>query len=163
MEKFTWETNLKLAEGLLYIKVCKKIYTCNWVAREEKHHIETYAPRRWLKGKKKLYGWTLALGSCLNYRLELPSQSTKVQNALFCCNLKNNRINWVHFQGKSLNSTVIQVYAPTSNAEVEQFYEDLQGLVELTPKQTNKNCHFHHRGLECKRRKSRDTWSNRQV
>ena len=101
--------------------------------------------------------------SCLNYRLELPSQSTRVQNALFCCNLKNNRINLVHFQGKSLNSTVIQVYAPTSNAEVEQFYEDLQGLVELTPKQTNKNCHFHHRGLECKRRKSRDTWSNGQV
>ena len=63
----------------------------------------------------------------------------------------------VHFQGKPFNITVIQVYAPTSNAkeaEVEQFYEDLQDLVELTPK---KRCPFHHRGLECKSRKSRDT------
>ena len=40
----------------------------------------------------------------------------------------------VHFQGKPFNITVIQVYAPTSNAEVEQFYEDLQDLLELTPK-----------------------------
>ena len=44
--------------------------------------------------------------------------------------------------------------------EVEQFYEDLKDLLELTPK---KGCPFHHRGLECKSRKSRDTWSNRQV
>ena len=56
----------------------------------------------------------------------------------------------VCFQGKPLNITVIQVYAPTSNAEeaeVEQFYEDLQDLLELTPK---RRCPFHHRGLECK-------------
>ena len=69
----------------------------------------------------------------------------------------------VHFQGKPFNITVIQAYAPTSHAEeaeVEQFYEDLQNLLELTPK---KNCPFHHRGLECKSRKSRDTWSNGQV
>ena len=55
-----------------------------------------------------------------------------------------------------------QVYAPTSNAEeteVERFYEDLQDLLELTPK---KRCPFHYRGLECKSRKSRNTWSNRQ-
>ena len=67
----------------------------------------------------------------------------------------------VHFQGKPLSITVIQVYAPTSNAEeaeVEQFYEDLQDLLELTPK---KRCHFHYRGLECKSSRSRDTWSNR--
>ena len=60
------------------------------------------------------------------------------------------------------NITVIQVYAPTSNAEeaeVEQFYEDLQDLLELTHK---KRYPFHHRGLECKSRKSRDTWINRQ-
>ena len=53
------------------------------------------------------------------------------------------------FQGKPFNITVIQIYAPTSNAketEVEQFYEDLQDLLELTPKR----CPFHHRGLECK-------------
>ena len=69
----------------------------------------------------------------------------------------------VHFQGKPLNFTVTQVYVPTINAEeaeVEQFYEDLQDLLQLTPK---KRCPFHYRGLECKSRKSRDTWSNRQV
>ena len=52
-------------------------------------------------------------------------------------NLKNNRMISVHFQGKPFNITVIQVYAPTSNAEeadVEWFYEDLQDLLELTPK-----------------------------
>ena len=52
-------------------------------------------------------------------------------------NLKNNRMISVHFQGKLFNITVIQVYAPISNAEeteVEQFYEDLQDLLEITPK-----------------------------
>ena len=53
------------------------------------------------------------------------------------CNLKNDRMISAHFQGKPFNITVIQVYAPTSNAEeaeVERFYEDLQDLLELTPK-----------------------------
>ena len=70
----------------------------------------------------------------------------------------------VHFQGKPFNITVIQVYAPTNNAEeaeVERFYEDLQDLLELTPPQ--KRCPFHYRGLECKSRKSRNTWSNWQI
>ena len=61
----------------------------------------------------------------------------RVQNAVLGCNLKNNRMISIHFQGKPLNITVIQVYAPTSNAEeaeVEWFYEDLQDLLELTPK-----------------------------
>ena len=69
----------------------------------------------------------------------------------------------VCFQGKLFNITVIQVYALTSNAEeaeIERFYEDLQDLLELTPKK--KRCPFHYRGLECKSRKSRNTWSNRQ-
>ena len=60
----------------------------------------------------------------------------RVQNALLRCNLKNDRMISVHFQGKPFNITVIQVYAPTSNAEeaeVERFYEDLQDLLELTP------------------------------
>ena len=60
----------------------------------------------------------------------------RVQNAVLGCNLKNNRMISVHFQGRPFNITVIQVYAPTSNAEeaeVEWFYEDLQDL-ELTPK-----------------------------
>ena len=59
---------------------------------------------------------------------------------------------------------VIQAYAPTSNAEeaeVEQFYEDLQYLLELT--NTQKICPFHYRGLECHSRRSRNTWSNRQI
>ena len=63
----------------------------------------------------------------------------------------------VCFRGKPFNITVIQVYAPTSNAEeaeVERFYEDLQDLLELT---SQKTCPFHYRGLECKSRKSRDT------
>ena len=69
----------------------------------------------------------------------------------------------VRFQGKPFDITVTQVYALTSNAkeaEVEWFYEDLQDFLGLTPK---KRYPFHHRGLECKSRKSRDTWSNRKV
>ena len=91
----------------------------------------------------------------------------RVQNAVLGCNLKNDRMISVHFQGKPFNMVeviqVIQVYAPNSNteeAEVEQFYEDLQDLVELTHK---KRCPFQYRGLECYSRKSRDTWSNRQI
>ena len=61
----------------------------------------------------------------------------RVRNALLGCNLKNDRMISVCFQGKPFNTTVIQVYAPTSNAEeaeVERFCEDLQELLELTPK-----------------------------
>ena len=61
----------------------------------------------------------------------------RVQNAVLGCSLKNDRKISVHLQGKPFNITVIQVYAPTSNAEeveVERFYEDLQDLLELTPK-----------------------------
>ena len=61
----------------------------------------------------------------------------RVQNAVLGCNLKNDRITSVCLQGKPFNITVIQVYATTSNAEeaeVEWFYEDLQDLLELTPK-----------------------------
>ena len=60
----------------------------------------------------------------------------RVRNAVLGCNLKNDRTISVRFQGKPFNITVIQVYAPTSNAEeaeVERFYEDLQDLLELTP------------------------------
>ena len=61
----------------------------------------------------------------------------RVQNAVLGCNLKNDRMISVRFQGKPFNITVIQVYAPASNAEeaeVERFYEDLQDLLELMPK-----------------------------
>ena len=60
-----------------------------------------------------------------------------VQNAVLGCNLKNDRIISVHFQGKPFNIAVIQVYALTRNfeaAEFEQFHEDLQDLLEITPK-----------------------------
>ena len=61
----------------------------------------------------------------------------RVQNTVLGCNLKNDRMISVHFQGKPSNISVIQVYAKTNNAEeaeVEQFCEDLQDLIELTPK-----------------------------
>ena len=60
----------------------------------------------------------------------------RVRNAVLGCNLKNDRMISVCFQGKPFNITVIQSYAQTSNAEedVEWFYEDLQDLLELTPK-----------------------------
>ena len=87
----------------------------------------------------------------------------RVQNAVLGCSLKNDRMISVHFQVKPFNITVIQVYSLTSNtdeAEVERFYEDVQELLELTPK---KEVLFHYMGPECKSRKSRNTWSNRQI
>ena len=60
----------------------------------------------------------------------------RVRNAVLGCNLKNDRMIFVHFQGKPFNITVIQVYAPTRNAEeaeFEWFYEDVQDILELTP------------------------------
>ena len=87
----------------------------------------------------------------------------RAQNGVLGCNLKNDRMISVHFQGKPLNIMVIQAYAPTNNdeeSEVEWFYEDLQDLLELTPKKRHP---FHYRVLECKSRKSRNTWSNRQI
>ena len=86
-----------------------------------------------------------------------PRQNVKKQRYHFA-----DRVISGHFQGKPFNITVIQVYAPTTNAEeaeVKQFYEDLEDLQELIPKR----CPFHHRVLECKSRKSRDTWSNRHI
>ena len=60
----------------------------------------------------------------------------RVRNAVLGCNLKNDRMISIRFQGKPFNIIVIQAYAPNSNAEeaeVERFYEDLQDLLELTP------------------------------
>ena len=85
------------------------------------------------------------------------------QNAVLGCYLKNDRMISVHFQRKPFSIMVIQTYAPTSNAEeaeVEWFYEDLQDLLELTSK---KDVLFNYRGLECKSRKLRNTWSHRQI
>ena len=68
----------------------------------------------------------------------------------------------VRFQGKPFNITIIEVYAPASNAEeaeVEQFY----GPTRTFRTNTQKRCPFHYIGLECKSKKSRNTWSNRQI
>ena len=76
----------------------------------------------------------------------------RVQNAVFGCNLRNDRMISVRLQGKPFNITVIQVYAPASNAE--------EAEVERRPTRpfrtnTPKRCPFHYRGLKCKSRKSR--------
>ena len=85
----------------------------------------------------------------------------RVQNAVVGCNLKNDRVISVCFQGKLFNITVIQVYALTSNAEeVERFNEDLQDLLELTRK---KDVLFIIGDWSAKSKKSRNTWSNRQI
>ena len=68
---------------------------------------------------------------------EWPSINKRVRNTVSGCNLKNDRMISVHFQGKPFNITVIQVYAPATyakEAEVDQFYEDLEDFLELTPK-----------------------------
>ena len=86
----------------------------------------------------------------------------RVQNAVLGCNLKNDRMISVNFQGKPFNITVIRVYALTNNAEeaeVEWFYEDLQDLLELTPK---KDVLFIIGDWNAKV-ESRNTWSNRQI
>ena len=69
--------------------------------------------------------------------MEEPSESARVQNAVLGCELKNDRMISVRFQGNPFNIMVNQVSALTSNAEeaeAEQFYEDLQDLLELAPK-----------------------------
>ena len=84
----------------------------------------------------------------------------RVQNAVLGYNLKNDRMISVHFQGKPFNITVIQAYVPTSNAEeteVERFFEDLQDLLELTPK---KDVLF---VIGDWNTKIGNTWSNRQI
>ena len=83
----------------------------------------------------------------------------RVWNAVLGCNLKNKRMISVHCQGKPFNITVIQVYAPTSNTEEAVLWGPTR------PSRTNiqERYPFHYRGLECKSRKSRNTWSNRQI
>ena len=96
---------------------------------------------------------------CINYRGQESLRrngvtivvNERVQKSVLGCNLKNDRIIFAHFKGKPFIITVIQLYVPTSNAEdadVEWFYGDLQDLLELS------------KGLECKSRKSRNTWRN---
>ena len=87
----------------------------------------------------------------------------RLQNAVLGCNLKNDRMISVHFQGKPFNIKVIQAYVLNSNAEkaeVERSYEDLQDLLELTSK---KDVFFIIGDWNAKVGKSRNTWSNRQI
>ena len=86
----------------------------------------------------------------------------RVWNAVPGCDLKNDRMIFVHFQGKPFTITVIQVYTLTSNAEELKLNTSMK---TTRPSRTNtpKRCPFHYRGLECKSRKSRDIWSNRQI
>ena len=122
-------------------------------------HSSTYMTNRQLKLSRPL-----GKSPKLNTWFSMDVINKRVQNAVLGCNLKNNRMISVHFQGKPFNITVLQVYALTSNAEkaeVERFYEDL--LTRPFRINTQKRCPFHYRGLECKSRKSGNTWSNRQI
>ena len=64
----------------------------------------------------------------------------RIWNAVLVCNLKNDSMIFVYFHGKPFTFTVLQVYAPTTNAEeaeIDRFYEDIQDLLELTPKKVS--------------------------
>ena len=69
----------------------------------------------------------------------------RVQSAILGCNLKNGRMVSVHFQGKSYKTTVIQIYAPTTNPKEAEVYDGLHDLLGVTSKN---RCPFCHRGLE---------------
>ena len=86
----------------------------------------------------------------------------RVQNAVLGCNLKNDRIISVRFQGKPFNIRVIQVYAPTVMLKKLKLNGSMK-TYKTSRTNTPKRCPFHYRGLECKSRKSRDTWSNGQI
>ena len=107
--------------------------------------------------------WLIGSLSCAN-PFTMTRQWSRVWKAILGCNLKNDRIILACFQGKLFKITVIQVYAPNSyveEAEADQFYEVLEDLLEPIPEKISYP--ILHGRLECKCRKSRDTWSNRQV
>ena len=141
--------------------ICACILHIYWVSQKSSFRFFCNILR---KSRNKLFGQPSPIQS-----LKLNNHHCKrVQNAVLGYSLKNDKMVSVRFQSKPFNITVIQVYAPTSNAEeaeVEWLYDNLQDFLELThqKKKKKKRCPFHHRGLECKSRKSRDTWSNRQV
>ena len=85
--------------------------------------------------------------------------NNRVWKAVLGCSLKNGSMNSVHFQGKPFNIRVIQVYVPTSNAEEAVLWWPTRPFRTNTPKIFP----FHYGRLECKSRKSRNTWSNRQI
>ena len=87
----------------------------------------------------------------------------RVWNAVLGYNLKNGRMISVHFQGKPFNITVIQVYALTSKCWRSWSWMVLRRPTRPSRTNTQNRCPFHYRGLECKSRRSRNTWSNRQI
>ena len=86
----------------------------------------------------------------------------RVWNAVLGCSLKNDRMISVCLQGKPFNITVIQAYVPTSNAEEAELNGSMKTYKTFRTN-TPKRCPFHYRRLECKSRKSRNTWGNRQI
>ena len=113
-------------------------------------------------------------GACWNFEvLALEDELTSFYSAILITQYLgavSKITEWSLFISKPNQSvSVIRVYTLTKNtkeAEAEWFYDDLKDLLELTPKKEKRErerCPFHHRGLECKSRKSTDTWSNRQV
>ena len=112
-----------------------------------------------LQGIFPTQGSNPGLPHCRQILYQLSHQGS--QNAVRGCNLKNDRMISVHFQDKPCSITVIQLYAPNSNAEeaeVEWFYEDLQDLLELTPK---KDVLFIIGGWNAKQ-EVKSTWRNRK-
>ena len=95
--------------------------------------------------------------------MKWPSWSTRAQNAVLVCNLKNDTMISVRFQGKPFNITVIHVYTPTNNAEEAVSWMVLWRATRTSRTSNQKRCRFHYRGLEYKSRKSRNTWSNGQI
>ena len=115
-------------------------------------------PGHTFQSPKRRYLIKSALSGCNLYATKWEWLPTPV-----FCSLKNDRMISIHFQGKPFNITVIQVYPPTSNAEeaeVEQFCEDLQDLLELTPK---KDVLFIIGDWNAKVESQEITWGNRQV
>ena len=87
----------------------------------------------------------------------------RVWNAVLGCSLKNDRMISVRFKGKPFSITVSQIYAPTLILRSWIWMVLWRWPVRTSRTNTKKKSTFHHRGLECKSRKSRDTWSNRQI
>ena len=88
--------------------------------------------------------------------------SRRVRNSVLGCNLKNNRKISVRFQGKPFNITVTQVYPQPLMPKKLKLNSSMK-TYRFHITNTKKRCPFHHRGLECKSRKSRNTWSNGQI
>ena len=118
--------------GQRLIEFCQEnaLVIANTLFQQHKRRLYTLDITRWSKPKSD---WLYLISQ----RWRSPHSQQKVRNAVLGCNLKNNRMISVRFRGKPFNIMVIQAFAPSSNAEeaeVEQFYEDLQDLLELTSK-----------------------------